>query len=281
MLRQGTKNMPFFDRPGIRLFYEDVGDGPAIIGVHGLMGPSYWLLSDVAGWLGQRYRFISFDMRGHGRTTVCDADADYTVDAIAADIGALADHLGLSKFHLLGHSAGGMVSARFAMSHHDRLLSLMLCCTSSYTSMMPPGHFEKQADIIEKTARDQFYENMRNSPAGEFIARLDNHPQRDKILRLVKAMFANNDPQQLACFVRAFFTDPDPHIEALRKINCPTLIVAAACDAAFLEPSALMKREIPDSDLVILPDLGHMFSFENFEAVTDCLDAFLDGAAAP
>jgi 3-oxoadipate enol-lactonase len=273
--------MPFFDRPGVRLFYEDVGDGPAIIGVHGLMEPSYWLLSDVAGWLGQRYRFISFDMRGHGRTRVSDATAEYTVDAIAADVGALADHLGLGQFHLLGHSAGGMVSARYAMSHHKRLLSLMLCCTSPRTSMMPAGHFEKQANIIAQTARHEFYDNMRNSPAGEFIARLDNHPQKDKILRLVKAMFANNDPQQLASFVRSFFTDPDPRVEALRQISCPTLIVAAEYDRAFLEPSALMNREIPDSSLVILPDLGHMFSFENFEAVTDCLDAFLNRITQP
>src|SRR5262249_49923227 len=53
----------------------------------------------------------------------------YTSAQMAADTKALVDHLGLTKFHLVGVSMGGMIAQEYALAHASDLKSLALCCT--------------------------------------------------------------------------------------------------------------------------------------------------------
>ena len=127
--------MPHFDRPGARLYYEEVGEGPAILTTHGVTENGlYWILPGVVDRLAQPgYRVISTDMRAHGGTRVTGEPHGYDVETLAADFGAVADHLGLERFHLLTHATGGMAGLRYAMRHSERLLSLMSTDTGSAT----------------------------------------------------------------------------------------------------------------------------------------------------
>ena len=92
--------MPYADVNGVRLFHTERGDGPPLLCVMGLA-------SDSQGWglqldaLSERFRTIVFDNRDAGRST--QADADYEIADLAEDTIALADHLGLDRFHLLGY----------------------------------------------------------------------------------------------------------------------------------------------------------------------------------
>src|SRR5687767_1652221 len=108
--------MPLLERPGARLYYEDVGRGDEVIlTTHGLAENStYWSVPGVTGALAARYRVVSMDMRGHGRSQVTGEPEGFDVDTLAGDIGALADALGLARFHLLAHATGGMVALRYA-----------------------------------------------------------------------------------------------------------------------------------------------------------------------
>jgi pimeloyl-ACP methyl ester carboxylesterase len=63
-------------------------------------------------------------------------------------------------------------------------------------------------------------------------------------------------------FRTTFYTDPDPRIEALRGIKCPTLILAGEHDVVFVPASRIMAAEIPDNKLVIMPGVGHMTAIE-------------------
>jgi pimeloyl-ACP methyl ester carboxylesterase len=126
--------MPYVNRGNARLFYDDLGEGEPILTTHGVCeNGSYWSLPGVSEKLAARYRVIDTDMRGHGRTIVSGDDKGYDVDTMAEDIAAIADGLGLDRFHLLTHATGGMVGLRYAMHHSDRLLSLMSTDTGSAT----------------------------------------------------------------------------------------------------------------------------------------------------
>ena len=66
-------------------------------------------------------------------------------------------------------------------------------------------------------------------------------------------------------FMLSFYADPDPMIEGLRQISCPTLILLGEFDIVFLGPSEIMAREIPDNRHVILKGIGHMTAIEDPE----------------
>ena len=126
--------MAWLERGNVKFYYEDVGEGEPIITTHGLMEDcGYWSETGVTTKLAENYRVISMDMRGHGRTVVDGEPYGFDVATMGNDFGALADELGLDRFHILTHATGGMAAARYAMTTSKRLISLMLTDTGSAT----------------------------------------------------------------------------------------------------------------------------------------------------
>jgi pimeloyl-ACP methyl ester carboxylesterase len=268
--------MPYFRNDGADIYYDDVGSGPLVIATHGMMSPGYWVISGVSGMLGMAYRVVSLDMRGHGRTRVAEGAAKYDVDTLAGDIGALADHLGADRFHLLSHATGGMVALRYAMANHERLLSLIAISTTSQTAPMSREVFVKQAGIIRATNAGSIYDMMVGSHAGVFLARLAALPDAKRLRVQTELMFRANDPNELADFMLEFFQDPDPRTERLEQISCPTLALVGEHDQPFLQSSRLIADHVPKGEYMELKDIGHMTAFEDglttFRVVQDFLE---------
>jgi 3-oxoadipate enol-lactonase len=113
---------------GITINYSLEGDGDeTVVLVNGLA-------DDLATWdfqmealLGAGYRVLRFDNRGIGSS---DAPAGpYTTALFAQDAKALVDELGITDFHLLGVSMGGMIAQEYALAYQEDLRSLTLACT--------------------------------------------------------------------------------------------------------------------------------------------------------
>jgi len=95
----------------------------AVVLLHGGPGvPDY--LDEVAAHLGRRFRAVTFDQRGVGQSRALDGS--YALDRYLDDINAIAGHLGLRTFHLLGHSWGGLLAQLYARQYAPRLSSLFL-----------------------------------------------------------------------------------------------------------------------------------------------------------
>lgn len=270
--------MPYLERPGARVYYSDCGEGPLVITTHGLLETSsYWEVSGIAGRIGLRRRVASVDLRGHGLTAASGGAPGFDVATVGADFGAVADHLGHQRFHLVSHATGGMAAVRYAMEHGERLLSLTLTDTSSQTVFGDPAGYEALASIFESGGWPELHEAL--EPAiGVFLFRIDAHPEGERIRALVRAMYERNDPATMAAFVRGFYTDPDPRVEGLRAIPCPTLVLVGEYDKALLKPSRLMAAEIPGAELVVVSDVGHMTALEAPAATADAVLGFLDRA---
>ena len=126
--------MAYFKEGNANIYYEDVGKGDPIIANHGLSeDTTCWSEPGITAALAEKYRVISMDMRGHGRTTIEGDPKGMDEVTLGNDIAALADYLKIGKFHLLSHATGGIVAARYGIRHSDRLLSLLLTDTSSST----------------------------------------------------------------------------------------------------------------------------------------------------
>lgn len=267
--------MPKFPSGEEHLHYDDLGDGRLIIATHGMMSPAYWAISGVAGVLGLKRRFVAMDLRAHGRNrsaTGCN------VETMAQDIGALADHLKVEKFHLLGHATGGMTAMRYAMRNSDRLESLIVMDTSPHTAPLPPEHFEKQAELIESTAPEDIYEVVNRTPAGLFQSRLDVIPNSEDAKAMVSAMFARNDTALIGQFMREYFCDRDAQIDLLREITCPTLCLVGEHDPPFHEDIKMIANNVPGAEHAVLPGIGHHCAIESPWKTITIIEDFLDRA---
>lgn len=118
--------MPVIDHNGCRLAYDVRGEGPAVLLIQGVAvhGPGWNPQIDA---LAKHYRCVSFDNRGMGRSV--PVPTSVTVEQMADDALAVATAAGCDRFHVVGHSLGGLVALRLALEHRPRVMSLALLCT--------------------------------------------------------------------------------------------------------------------------------------------------------
>jgi pimeloyl-ACP methyl ester carboxylesterase len=194
------------------------------------------------------------------------------------DFGALADFLGIDRFHVLCHATGGMAAVRYAMTASKRLISLMLTDTGSATvpdMPLPEGQVplepevQREAFIMGAEARkvtpvEDWMTYVKADP-GPFLFKMAEHADSERMWEIYEGFLRRSDPVAIGNFMQSFYADPDPMIEGLRQISCPTLILLGEFDIVFLGPSEIMAREIPDNRHVILQGIGHMTAIEDPE----------------
>jgi 3-oxoadipate enol-lactonase len=113
---------------GIDINYELEGEGPeTLVLINGLADDLESWGFQVPDLLAAGLRVLRFDNRGVGKTD--SPSGPYTSRLLADDAKALVDHLGISDFHLMGVSMGGMISQEFALAYGSDLRSLTLACT--------------------------------------------------------------------------------------------------------------------------------------------------------
>ena len=138
------------ERDGIGTSWLDWGgDGPAVVLLHpnGFCAGVY---DPLARRLAFRHRVVGIDLRGHGASDDVVESALLGNDAMALDVLAVADHLGLDRFALVGVSFGGGVGIEVAAVAPERVAALVLC----------------EAIAIEAEAREQQHFGYRNGPDG-------------------------------------------------------------------------------------------------------------------
>ena len=101
--------MPMLAANGETIHYEKEGSGPVVVLIHGI-GGSAAMWKEQIGALKDRYTLVTFDCRGHGRSS---ANGEVSVAAAQQDLKAVLDHLGVGVCHLVGLSMGGPIALGF------------------------------------------------------------------------------------------------------------------------------------------------------------------------
>src|SRR4051794_40435798 len=109
----------YADVNGVHMYYETYGSGTPLVLLHGGMLSIRLNFAGLIPALAQRHRVIGVEMQGHGRTA--DVDREITPAALAGDVVALLDHLGIDQADLVGHSMGGAVVMELAISAPARV----------------------------------------------------------------------------------------------------------------------------------------------------------------
>jgi 3-oxoadipate enol-lactonase len=117
------------DINGAELYYEEQGAGSETIAFgHGLLFSGRMFENQVKA-LKDRYRCVTFDFRGQGRSEV--TRDGYDMETLYEDAAALIERLDCAPCHVLGFSMGGFVAMRLAIRHPELVRSLMLVDTSA------------------------------------------------------------------------------------------------------------------------------------------------------
>lgn len=117
--------MPRTTANELTFHYQQTGDGPDVVLIHGLTGDlSIWFLSRTFPTLAESFRATAYDLRGHGYTDA--PETGYTSLDHARDLLALLDVLGIQSARLVGHSFGAVIAAHAAVLAPERVDALIL-----------------------------------------------------------------------------------------------------------------------------------------------------------
>jgi pimeloyl-ACP methyl ester carboxylesterase len=120
--------MPTAEVNDLSIYYELHGHGAPLVLILGLRADISQYESLIA-WLGARYKLLTFDNRGAGRSE--KPDEPYSIEAMADDTVALMLKLSIDRADVLGISMGGRIALALALDHPDRVKRLVLVCTSA------------------------------------------------------------------------------------------------------------------------------------------------------
>lgn len=129
--------------------YLEAGSGAPLVLLHGI-GSAARAFRDQLAALSSSFRVIAWDAPGYGDSTALPVPSPDT-GAYADVLAAFLDALGIERCHLLGHSLGALMAARFAAGYPQRVLSLTLCSIASGYGYMPAA---EQQDFIRQRLAD-------------------------------------------------------------------------------------------------------------------------------
>ncbi len=263
--------MPHVSVNGASLYYESHGAGPeTIVFAHGLLWSGEMFAAQVAA-LASRYRCVTFDFRGQGRSEVT-ADG-YDMDTLARDAAALIEALRLGPVHFAGLSMGGFVALRLAARRPDLLRSVILLETSAqaepaesarkYRRLALVGHWLGFGLVAGLVMPVMFGRTFLTDPA------------RAAERRLWRKRLVANDRSGIFHAVRGVI-DRDPVLPELDHVRLPALVIVGDEDVATVPAEAeRIHQALRGSQLVVIPRAGHSSTIEQPAAVNAAIAAFL------
>lgn len=262
--------MPFIDSRGARLHYFVEGDGPPLVMVQGagVIGEGWRPQMDA---LRSRFTIVAFDNRGIGQSTV--PPGRLCIEDMALDVAAIADTLRLERFHLAGHSMGGLIAQQVALSTPERILSLSFMCsfahgrqaaTLSMAMLLTAIRMRVGTRVMRRRA---FTELILPS---SYLQGVDQAALADRLRPLFGHDLASQPlfvMQQVGAMSRF---DAGARLSALAGV--PTLVVSATEDRiARLEYGRELAALVPGARFVEIGNAGHAVTIQRAEDVNALL----------
>jgi 3-oxoadipate enol-lactonase len=260
--------MPYIKINQCNYYYEEHGTGEeTILFSHGLLWSGF-LFHKQVDYFKSKYRIITYDHRGQGKSEV--TASGYDMETLYSDAAALIEQLKLGPVHFAGLSMGGFVGLRLAARRPDLVRSLILMETSA----QPEPHTLKYTFL--NTIVKLFGVAVVTGPVMEIM--FGETFLRDANRSAERIQFENELKKNSKTIVRAVegVISRKGVEQELKNITCPVLIMVGNEDKATVPAKAeYMLQHIPDSKLVYIKDAGHSSCIEEPEQVNQAIDAFL------
>lgn len=263
----------FFDSDGVKIRYIAEGAGEPVLLIHGFAGSIHlqWGPSGVLKSLGQEYRVIAYDNRGHGLSGK-PHDPDKYGGEMVNDALRLLDHLELPRAHIVGYSLGAFIAGKLLVDHPERVL----------TATLGGGGWAKANDVRAEFINDVISSLEQGNGIAPLLVKLTPEGQpkpTDFQLRVANRAFGLcNDQTALAGVMRGMkqFAVTEEQLKANRV---PTLAVIGDKDPLKVTVDE-MAEVMPNLEVAVIKDAGHVRAFRRPEFVHE-LKSFLSRHSPP
>jgi proline iminopeptidase len=289
----------FVDAGGVLIYTVSLGRGDPLVILHGGPGASHDYFLPYLLPLARHNRLVFIDERGSGKSEKLEDPAQYTVEAMVEDTEAVRQALGLGRINLLGHSFGGVLAQAYALKYQANLNHLVLCSTF---------HSTKALNEVFRTMKQKMAPELRLRIESLEAGGLFGHGRDYE-----KNRYTND--YMIAAWGEGYFPylyqkHPDPnydpvasgntswdlyremwgshgeyiidgnlvsveYADRLGTIKVPTLITVGDHDECDPSLARDMSARIAGSQLMVLPQSGHMTFVDQPGLFLKAVDDFL------
>jgi pimeloyl-ACP methyl ester carboxylesterase len=227
---------------GVSLAFERLGEGPAIVLVHGF-GSSRMQNWKSTGWYGgvteAGFSLVAMDCRGHGESGKPHDQDAYGHDRMADDVVSVMEAAGLSSALVCGYSMGGFIGLRLLAAHPGRIIKLAIAGVGENylkDAITAPEARAALADALLTEDKDSI-----TDARGKMFRAFADQPGKDRfaLAACMRAMSPRLAPATLAALAR------------------PILVVAGALDDTAGHPAPLAQT-FADGRAAVIPNRDHM-----------------------
>ena len=261
---------------GVRLYAESTGSGTPVLFIHEFAGDHRSWEPQVQ-YFSAAFRCVTYSARGYPPSEVPADPAAYSQQRAVDDAICVLDALDVRRAHVVGLSMGGFTALHLAMQHPDRLLSAVAAgagygaqperqeqfrreCEATAAAFESEGAEQVARRYAVGPARVQF-QNKNPRAWAQFAAALGGHSATGAALTMRGVQAARPSLYALAA--------------DLAGIRVPVLVMTGDEDEGCLEPALMLKRAIPGSGLIVLPQTGHTANLEEPDTFNREVDRFL------
>ena len=236
---------------GVTLSGEVMGEGPPVVLLHGLTATRRYVLHGSKALVRRGYRQVSYDARGHGRSTPAPEDAGYGYGELSGDLRAMIATQVEGRPVLCGHSMGTHTAVAHALEHPDDVAALVLA--GPVTLGLPAtdevlAGWDRLADGLEKGGVDGFMKAYEADLA-------TSEDWADTAMRITRErMELHEYPEGVARALREVPRSlPFESLAELETLHVPALVVASYDEADPGHPYAIAEawaEALPDARLI-------------------------------
>lgn len=271
--------MPEATLNGFRMYYETHGEGPPLVLIHGGLGGGEGcaqLIEHQALPLSAQFQVIAYDRRAAGRS---ETPADgYSVPNYANDLHALLAHLGITRAHVLGSSAGGPIALQFALDHPEMTLSLLLINTMTYVQESERAVRIRELAEIKQVLADRGQDAAVEAGLNTRWPGLrDSNPEQFAKLKAINLEQFDG----ILHTIQSYLDIQDSLESRLHELVMPTMIVHGDADSRINIMCGLQLHQgIPGSEFHVIPGAEHGLLTNEAARMRGLIEEFLAETAA-
>jgi 3-oxoadipate enol-lactonase len=257
--------MPFAQFEDVRIHYELTGlaDAPVLVFSNSL-GATFSMWDAQMTALGNQFRILRYDTRGHGQSSV--TPGPYNFEQLAGDVLGLLDQLKLDRVHFCGLSMGGQTGLWLALHAPGRLHKLVLCNTAAKIGSAETWNARVEAiqkggmKAVSTAVMERWFSPKYRTTFPDALAS-------------TKLMFesANSDGYIANCVAIREFDARG----AIAAIHVPTLVIAGTSDAATTPAEGRYLADRIAGARYVELNAAHLSNIEDREHFTTEVKAFL------
>ena len=239
--------MPLATSDGPKIHYQVEGRGEPLVLYHGLTGSGErWRDTGYTTGLGDSYRLILIDARGHGKSDKPHDQEAYGRRRQAADVVAVLDDLEIDATRFGGRSMGGDVALTLGRRHPERVCALVV---TGYSPFAAAG---EEAAEMAAGAND-----LQGGMEG-FVTRFER--RHGRLPEDTRARWLANDNAALAACVASMIAESDgSQVADLPAIETPVMLLVGTKEP-FFEQARETANLLPHGPFVALEGLDHVWN---------------------